>query len=118
MTAPDQGINLDPVAAKAAGNIVYAAGAQLATSRRAAGGRLEAANATKPWGNDEMGKAFEQDKGDKPGYLTTANGVLAAWRDYSELTSNTGVSINKAVDTLTGADEHNDGRVTAVLKEL
>jgi hypothetical protein len=118
MTGPDQGIDLDPVAAKAAGGVVYAAGVQLAATRRAGGARLASANAAKPWGNDEMGKAFEQDKGDKPGYLTTANGVLDAWKNYSELTTNLGVSIDKAVDQLTGADEAGEARVTAVLKQL
>jgi hypothetical protein len=89
---------LDPELAYRAGAGLADAGAVLAKLRQDSGGRLEAASTAKPWGNDEVGGAFDAN------YAPNLVNLLAAWQDIASFVETMGVRAAEAVIATVEAD--------------
>jgi hypothetical protein len=111
VTSPGAGVDLDPVAARAAGRQIHHAGEQLVTARQDAGCQIASATHARPWGADEMGVAFEKGGGD---LLALAESVLDGWRRLGDRTAQLGTNIVAAADRIVAADESADARVGGI----
>lgn len=89
-------LNVDPAAATRAGQALADTGDFLIWGRRNHGGRIEAAHAAAPWGDDELGRAFANGKGDDAGYLASALMLLKGWQAAAERTEEMGRQIMRA----------------------
>jgi hypothetical protein len=91
MRAADVRIYLEAERAYRASVFLSETGTDLVSHRNAAGGRLEAAAADKPWSADEIGAAFEGP------FLAEQVVVLEAWRRVSDFVEGMGAAAAEAV---------------------
>lgn len=104
-------IFLDPSAAASGGRELHDAGQSLAELRRQALAGLFSASAARPWGDDEIGKAFDN------GYRPAEQQVIDAWLALAEHVRTLGDSVQDAVKDLTGTDQTSAVRVVRAYKE-
>lgn len=108
MTGHGQRIDLDPAAALAAARRLNLAGQSLERERDASGGRIEQAGQQRPWGGDELGKAFASR------YADSATMLLLLWRDAAHRT----VGLSESIVTAVAATEHVDAAAQARFRQL
>ena len=89
---------LDVADATSAARALGEAGDGLQAARDAAGGPIDSAHDSRPWGRDELGDAFAR------GYADAAGNVLAVWRDVAQRTSQLGEEIGVAVRAVLESD--------------
>lgn len=91
---------LDPDRVTAGGRDLAAAGKQLASERSGAGGELAALSGPRPWGNDEIGQAFEKN------YRPIEQQVLLAWEKLGLYVEGLGDAVVETVREATATDQH------------
>ncbi|WP_155371654.1 hypothetical protein [Catellatospora vulcania] len=101
-------IDLDPAAALAAARRLNLAGQSLGRERDLSGGRIEQAGHGRPWGDDELGRAFAQR------YADSATMLLLLWRDAAHRT----VELSERIATAVAATEHVDAAGQARFRQL
>ena len=102
---------LDASAAAAGGRELHDAGQALGELRQQAFAALFSASAARPWGDDEIGQAFDN------GYRPAEQQVIDAWLALADHVRTLGDSVQAAVSDLTGTDQHSAVRVTRAYKE-
>lgn len=108
MTTPGPGIDLDVNAAIGAGRRLHQAGESMAHERAASGARIEQAGRGRPWGDDELGRAFGKDYEDPAGRL------LALWRDAAHRTAAMGADVVTAAGGTQDVDQASHARLGQV----
>ncbi|GAA1380413.1 hypothetical protein [Catellatospora chokoriensis] len=103
-----QRIDLDPAAALTAARRLNLAGQSLARERDLSGGRIEQAGQERPWGDDELGRAFAAR------YADSAVMLLLLWRDAAHRT----VELSESIVTAVAATEHVDAAGQARFRQL
>lgn len=91
---------LDPDRVAGGGRDLAAAGKHLTTERFGAGGELAAISGQRPWGNDEIGQAFEKN------YRPIEQQVLLAWEKLGLYVEGLGDAVVDTVREATEADQH------------
>lgn len=99
---------LVPQRASRGGAGLTAAGEAISALREGAGGQIEAASASAPWGRDGIGSAFERN------YRGYEEQLLAAWRSVGAYVSNLGDSVAYAVSESVTTDEASAARTRAI----
>ncbi|WP_144127212.1 hypothetical protein [Catellatospora sichuanensis] len=102
------GIDLDPSAALAAARRLNLAGQSLGRERALSGGPIEQAGQDRPWGDDELGRAFASR------YADGAVMLLTLWRDAAHHTIELSEGIVTAVVTTQGVDAAEQARLAQV----
>ncbi|MEV4413441.1 hypothetical protein [Catellatospora sp. NPDC049609] len=110
MTAPGPGIDLDAVAAIDAARRLHVAGDGMIRERGLSGARIEQANARRPWGDDELGRAFAKE------YEGVSAQVLKLWGDAAHRSAALAVDVVKAVDRVRGVDQQAEAELRAVTR--
>ncbi|GAA1643360.1 hypothetical protein ACFQY4_31350 [Catellatospora bangladeshensis] len=105
MTAPGPQIDLDAPAARDAARRLHAAGDAMARERGLSGARIEQGGARRPWGGDELGRAFAKE------YEDGAALLLRLWGDAAHRTAGLAVDVATAVDRVQGVDQQSEARL-------
>jgi hypothetical protein len=74
------------------------AGSELRALRTGPGAEIEAAGAAKPWGNDEIGAAFETN------YGANATSLLDSWENIAAFVEGIGLQVAEVVKATVEAD--------------
>lgn len=104
-------VSLDAQAAAAGGRELHDAGQALWQLRLDAARGLFTATHGRPWGNDEIGKAFDN------GYRPAEEQVAAAWTALAEHVSALGAQVQAAVGELGATDQTSGVRITRAYRE-
>ena len=107
----DGQLNLDPQRAMAGARDLAAAGKQLKTLRQSDGAEIAAASAKPPWGNDDIGAAFEKT------YRTLEQQTLTSWEKLGAYLEGLGYAAAQTVNNNIQADGEAGARVHARLEE-
>ncbi|GGL90069.1 MULTISPECIES: hypothetical protein [Micromonospora] len=95
---------LDPSRARRGATDLSSAGAAISARRRQTGGRIAAASAKRPWGNDDIGAAFEER------YRGIEELVLRAWEGVGRRVEGLGGDAVRSVEANVGTDVGNAAR--------
>jgi hypothetical protein len=106
----DGQLHLDPQRALAGARDLSAAGKQLSALRDADGGRIAAASAGPPWGNDDIGAAFEKT------YRVLERQTLASWEKLAAYLEGLGNAAAHTVNNNLQADVEAGTRVRGTWK--
>ncbi|GAA2495048.1 hypothetical protein [Winogradskya humida] len=96
---------LDPTLAGGAGRDLASAGEHLSELRSGPGAELAAMSGAHPWGNDDMGRAFERN------YRPAEDQFLQAWAALGSHVAGLGDAVIQAVREVTETDLHASVRV-------
>lgn len=99
----DREIWLDPERTHRASADLSRAGAAIGAERTGLGAEIEAASATRPWGSDDTGDAFERR------YRGLEAAVLTAWSGIGSRVEELGDNVGRSVEA-TMATDVNSGR--------
>lgn len=103
MTEP--GLWLDPERAHRAGADLSRAGTAISAQRAGLGGEIAAASAERPWGDDDIGAAFERQ------YRGFESTVLAAWRGIGSSVEQLGEQVGDSVEASVATDVSSGRRI-------
>ncbi|HEX8627738.1 MAG TPA: hypothetical protein VF755_06160 [Catenuloplanes sp.] len=101
----DGELRLDPVTADRGGRDLTHAGRQLTGQRDGLGNQIAAASAARPWGDDEIGAAFERN------YRDIERSILAAWSSVGHYVEGLGGAVVTSVSNSVGTDTQNGQRI-------
>ncbi|PZM96002.1 MAG: hypothetical protein DIU79_06130 [Actinobacteria bacterium] len=96
---------LDPTRATTAARDLSAAGKRLKDLRDSDGAEIAALSSKPPWGNDDVGAAFEQT------YRTVERQVLDAWENLSAYIEGLGAAVTLTVQRNLQTDIDAAGRI-------
>jgi hypothetical protein len=94
----DDELILDPERAHRAGVDLAHAGRVVTAERASLGARIAAASADRPWGNDEIGAAFEKN------YRGYESSILEAWRSVGAYLERLGTNVVGSVESTVETD--------------
>ena len=109
---PDGELNLEPDRARHAARDLAAAGHHLGALRNGPGAALTALSSSPPWGNDEIGGAFEGK------YRGIENSIMEAWTALAQHLRTLGEHAAHSVDMNTQTDIEASHRVVRTQKPL
>ncbi len=93
------GLQLDPDRVAGGGRDLAAAGKRLTAERSGVGGDVAAMSDRRPWGNDDIGQAFEKN------YRPIEQQVLLAWEKLGRYVEDLGAAVVETVREATGTDD-------------
>ena len=96
---------LDAERVAGGGRDLAAAGKHLTSERFGAGAELVGLSGGRPWGTDEIGKAFENN------YRPIEQQVLLAWEKLGAYVEGLGDAVGEVVREATATDQHSAVRV-------
>lgn len=96
---------LDPQRARRGGTDLSLAGEAVTARRREVGGAIAAASASRPWGKDDIGAAFEQK------YRGIEELVLRVWEGVGRHLDGLGADVVRSVDANLRTDAASAGRL-------
>lgn len=98
-------LHLDPQRAMAGARDMVSAGQHLKGLRDSDGGRIAAASASKPWGSDDIGSAFEKT------YRKLEQQTLSSWEKLATYVQGLGYAAAQTVNNNMQADAEAGNRV-------
>ncbi|MEV4724310.1 hypothetical protein [Micromonospora humida] len=99
---------LDPDRARRAGADLHLAGASVSTRRAALGGQIAGASASRPWGRDDIGAAFDRS------YRAYEETLLRAWAGLGRSLERLGTDVVTSVDANVRTDTASGRRLDGV----